>query len=199
VCHQQRDQLENERCHLPHNFQRLNRNRQTSIVQTRFIENKHQEILLWRNSVFNSGIENVSPFHSWTQSVAAIPTAMSYIYIYIYIYLMYIFRATKSWIHTNLQPTSCIIFCIYNKICYMFRPYILTIFKFYIFWSACTEYIRLVIDNWQIVCILKFKTVRIFRRIKWRKIKWAGHVASMGGGEMHKRFWWGDGRERDHF
>ena len=30
-------------------------------------------------------------------------------------------------------------------------------------------------------------------------MSWAGHVAQMGQGEVHKGFWWGYLRERDHF
>jgi hypothetical protein len=34
--------------------------------------------------------------------------------------------------------------------------------------------------------------------IKARRMRWAGHVACMGGKEMHTGFWWGDLREGDH-
>jgi hypothetical protein len=27
---------------------------------------------------------------------------------------------------------------------------------------------------------------------------WAGHVARVGGGDVHVGFWWGNLRERDH-
>ena len=29
-------------------------------------------------------------------------------------------------------------------------------------------------------------------------MRWAGHVARMGRGEVHTGFWWGDLREEDH-
>ena len=29
-------------------------------------------------------------------------------------------------------------------------------------------------------------------------MRWAGHVASMGRGEVHTGFWWGDLRTGDH-
>ena len=38
----------------------------------------------------------------------------------------------------------------------------------------------------------------IVRVIKSRKMRWAGHVAHMGGGEAYTGFWWGNLRERDH-
>jgi hypothetical protein len=38
----------------------------------------------------------------------------------------------------------------------------------------------------------------IIRVIKSRRMRWAGHVASMGKRAMHTGFWWGDMREGDH-
>ena len=34
--------------------------------------------------------------------------------------------------------------------------------------------------------------------IKSRRMRWAGHVALMGRGEVYTVFWWGNLRERDH-
>jgi hypothetical protein len=34
--------------------------------------------------------------------------------------------------------------------------------------------------------------------IKWRRMRWAGHVARMRGGEMFTVFWWGSLKESDH-
>jgi hypothetical protein len=36
------------------------------------------------------------------------------------------------------------------------------------------------------------------RLIKSRRMKWAGHVARMGRGEVYTGFWWGNLKERDH-
>ena len=38
----------------------------------------------------------------------------------------------------------------------------------------------------------------IVRVIKWRRMRWAGHVARMGRGEACTGFWWGNLRGRDH-
>jgi hypothetical protein len=38
----------------------------------------------------------------------------------------------------------------------------------------------------------------IVRENKSRKMKWAGHVARVGRGEVYTGFWWGNLRERDH-
>jgi hypothetical protein len=35
----------------------------------------------------------------------------------------------------------------------------------------------------------------IVRVVKSRKMRWAGHVARMGEGEVCKGFWWGSPRE----
>jgi hypothetical protein len=36
----------------------------------------------------------------------------------------------------------------------------------------------------------------IVRIIKWRRMRWARHVARMGGSEAYTGFWWGNLRER---
>ena len=38
----------------------------------------------------------------------------------------------------------------------------------------------------------------IIRVIKWRRMRWVGHVARMGRGEVYTGFWWGNLREREH-
>jgi hypothetical protein len=38
----------------------------------------------------------------------------------------------------------------------------------------------------------------IIRVIKSGRLRWAGHAARMGEGEVHTGFWWGDQREGDH-
>ena len=38
----------------------------------------------------------------------------------------------------------------------------------------------------------------VIRVIKPRRMRWAGHVARMGRGEVHTGFWWGNLRVRDH-
>jgi hypothetical protein len=38
----------------------------------------------------------------------------------------------------------------------------------------------------------------IFRVIKSRRMRWAGHVARMGMGEVFTGFWLGDPKVRDH-
>ena len=38
----------------------------------------------------------------------------------------------------------------------------------------------------------------IARVIKSRRMRWAGHVARMGRGEVYTGFWLGNLRERDH-
>jgi hypothetical protein len=38
----------------------------------------------------------------------------------------------------------------------------------------------------------------IIRVIKWRRTRWAGHVARMGQREVHIGFWWGELSEGDH-
>ena len=39
----------------------------------------------------------------------------------------------------------------------------------------------------------------VIRVIKSKRLKWLGHVACMGRGEVHTVFWWGNLRVRDHF
>ena len=38
----------------------------------------------------------------------------------------------------------------------------------------------------------------IVRVIKSRRMRWAGNVACIGGGEVYTGFWWGNLRERCH-
>jgi len=38
----------------------------------------------------------------------------------------------------------------------------------------------------------------IVRGTKSRRMRWAGHVACKGRGEVHTGFWWGNLKERDH-
>jgi hypothetical protein len=42
-------------------------------------------------------------------------------------------------------------------------------------------------------CLPKFVRVK-----KSRRMRWAGHVACMGNGEVYTGIWWGNLRERDH-
>ena len=39
----------------------------------------------------------------------------------------------------------------------------------------------------------------IVRVIQSRRMRWAGHVARMGRGEVYTGFWWGNLKERSHF
>ena len=39
----------------------------------------------------------------------------------------------------------------------------------------------------------------IVRVVQSRRMRWAGHVARMGGGEVCTEFWWGNLRERHHW
>jgi hypothetical protein len=44
----------------------------------------------------------------------------------------------------------------------------------------------------------QYSSPNIVRVIKSRRMKWAGHVANMGRGEVYTGFWWGNLRKRDH-
>jgi hypothetical protein len=43
-----------------------------------------------------------------------------------------------------------------------------------------------------------YASPNIIRVIKLRRMRWAGHVARIGKGEVYKGFWWGELREGDH-
>jgi hypothetical protein len=43
-----------------------------------------------------------------------------------------------------------------------------------------------------------YSSPNIIRVIKWRRIRWVGHVAHMGREEVHTGFWWEDLREGNH-
>ena len=43
-----------------------------------------------------------------------------------------------------------------------------------------------------------YSSPNIIRVVKSRRIRWAGHVARIRGGEVHAGIWWGHMRERDH-
>jgi hypothetical protein len=42
-----------------------------------------------------------------------------------------------------------------------------------------------------------YSSPNIVRMMKSRRVKWAGHVARMGTGEVHTEFWLGDIRDGD--
>jgi hypothetical protein len=43
-----------------------------------------------------------------------------------------------------------------------------------------------------------YSSPNIIRVIKSRRLRWAGHVARMGRGEVHIGLWWGNLREVNH-
>jgi len=44
-----------------------------------------------------------------------------------------------------------------------------------------------------------YSSPNIVRVIKWRRMRWAGHVMRMGEERGRIRYWWGDRREGDHW
>jgi hypothetical protein len=43
-----------------------------------------------------------------------------------------------------------------------------------------------------------YSSPNIIRVMKSRRMRWAGHIGSVGRGEVHTGFWWGNLKERDH-
>jgi len=43
-----------------------------------------------------------------------------------------------------------------------------------------------------------YTSPNIMQVIKWRRMRWAGHVARMGEERARIGFWWGNQREGDH-
>jgi hypothetical protein len=43
-----------------------------------------------------------------------------------------------------------------------------------------------------------YSSPSIIRVIKSRRLRWEGHVARMGRGDVHTGYWWGNLREGDH-
>jgi hypothetical protein len=44
-----------------------------------------------------------------------------------------------------------------------------------------------------------YSSPNIIRMIKSRRMRWAGHVARMGGKGMHVGYWWESQKVRDHW
>jgi hypothetical protein len=43
-----------------------------------------------------------------------------------------------------------------------------------------------------------YSSPNIIRMIKWRRMRWAGHLAGMGRRDMHRGFWWECQKEGDY-
>jgi hypothetical protein len=44
-----------------------------------------------------------------------------------------------------------------------------------------------------------YSSANIVRVIKLRRMRWTGHVACIGKGDVYTEFWWGNLRGRDHW
>jgi len=43
-----------------------------------------------------------------------------------------------------------------------------------------------------------YSSPNVIQVVSLRIMRWVGHVAHMGTGDVHTGFWWGDLRKRDH-
>jgi len=62
-------------------------------------------------------------------------------------------------------------------------------------------------EGWTIVAYIRrwvisqndlYSSPSVVRVTKQRRIRWVGHIAHMGRGDVYTGFWWRNVRERDH-